>query len=172
MGGEVDRVTPLFCVDRTGGGQEEAGDLEGMLARFDDLAKLRVKNMLFFPEGVLLCMPIRKNRQFGGYMWVPLAESGRRIRAMTPKQAAHWEQARRLAGDAAYVTHTAAQSAARSASRSAARSTGGAEAVRTAVADWQWRRRWKENGGFSGARWQVDCRMVRWCSRWCPVQRR
>ena len=85
----------------------------GMLARFDDLAKLRVKNMLFFPEGVLLCMPIRKNRQFGGYMWVPLAESGRRIRAMTSKQAAHWEQARRLAGDAAYVTHTAAQSAAR-----------------------------------------------------------
>ena len=48
-----------------------------LLGRFDDLRHVRCKGMLFFPEGVLFCFPQRKNRQFGGYMWVPLADSGR-----------------------------------------------------------------------------------------------
>lgn len=48
------------------------------LGRFSDVSRMVASNILFFPEGVMFCIPIRKNVQEGErHCWVPMAESHR-----------------------------------------------------------------------------------------------
>ena len=58
------------CIDKWGFGRGPGerrqtalmmGMGAGLLARFSDLALIRCQGMLFFPEGVLFCLPRRKN---------------------------------------------------------------------------------------------------------------
>ena len=48
----------------------------GLLGRFSDMAQIQVKGIVFYPEGVMVCIPLRKNRHGKGYAWLPLADSG------------------------------------------------------------------------------------------------
>ena len=47
-----------------------------LLGRFSDLAWLQVQGICFLPEGALVCFARRKNRQYGKYAWLPLADVG------------------------------------------------------------------------------------------------
>lgn len=47
-----------------------------LLGRFSDLCWLQVEGIIFLPEGVLFCVPRRKNLQYGKFSWLPLADSG------------------------------------------------------------------------------------------------